>query len=77
MFLRLNQLSFKQWFIIKSIYIAKQFLPYNLYILFIKLISNISKSQIMKKVYKLCPPSKIPEAASICYKIKNFLSLSR
>ena len=74
MFLRLNQLTFKQWFTVQSIQIAKQILPYNLYILFLKIISNISKNKIMKKIYTLCPPSKIPEVATFCYKIKNWLS---
>jgi len=74
MFLRLNNLTFKQWVTIKSIYFVKQILPNSLYILFLQLISSISKNPIMKNLYKLCPPSKIPQAVTFCYKIKNLLT---
>lgn len=74
MFLRLNNLTCKQWVFVKCIYIAKQFLPHNLYILFLQLISSISKNPIMKKIYNLCPPSNIPQVATICYNIKNWLT---
>lgn len=78
MSLLLNNLTYKQWLFVKCIYMAKQILPNNLYILFshyvIKLISYMSKSQIMKKIYNLCPPSNFPQVATICYKIKNSLT---
>lgn len=77
MFLRLNQLSVKQKIFVQCFQIAKQFLPHSWYLIFIKLISYISKSPIKKKIYSLCPPSMLPEIAAICYKIKNLLSLSR
>lgn len=74
MFLRLNNLTYKQWITIKSIYIVKQILPDNWYVFFLQLISSISKNPIMTKMYKLCPPSKIPQVATLCYKIKNLLT---
>jgi hypothetical protein len=74
MFLRLNNLTFKQWLTIKTIYFVKHMLPNRIYILFLQLISSLSKNSIMKNLYKLCPPSNFPQAATFCYKIKNLLT---
>jgi hypothetical protein len=75
MFLRLNYLTFKQWLIINSIKLAKQFLPHNWYILFLKCVSSLSRSKLINNISFICPPSKIPRLATICFKIKNFLGL--
>ena len=74
MFWRLNYLTYKQWIMIETIQFAKHILPYNWYLKFIKFISNFSQLKLIKNLQGICPPSKLPQVASICFKVKNFLS---
>jgi hypothetical protein len=82
MFLVLNNLTWKQWIIYnvieKSIYIVKLILPDKWYIFLsdcvIKLISNNSRSFIMKNIITLCPPPQILQVSTLFYKIKNLLT---
>ena len=79
MFLRLNNLSWKQWIfynvVEKSIYISnldKRFVTFSYFV--IKFISIFSRSFIMKNIITLFPPSQILQAATLFVKIRNLLT---